>query len=255
MIDDNFNEQEQWDRVKGWMRDNGLWLLTGVLIGVLGLVGWQWWQKRVETQAQAASSQYQQVLEALEREDRTRAFTLIDQLRADQPRSPYADQADLVAARVNVEANELQLAAERLARVMNGTRDEQLKLIVRARLARVQAGQGNFDLALGTLAAAPAGAFAARFTEVRGDVLLAKGDKPGALAAYLKAQQEDTEGTLDTAALDLKIADLRADGVVEPTAAAAAPTPAAAAPGGAAPVAAPPGTSTPATATPGAVQP
>jgi predicted negative regulator of RcsB-dependent stress response len=58
VVDDFYSEQEQWERVKLWLRENGLWLLAGVVIGVLGLVGWRWWEQRIETQALAASSKY-----------------------------------------------------------------------------------------------------------------------------------------------------------------------------------------------------
>ena len=31
VVDDFYSEQEQWERVKLWLRENGLWLLAGVL--------------------------------------------------------------------------------------------------------------------------------------------------------------------------------------------------------------------------------
>ncbi len=221
MVDDFYSEQEQWERVKLWLRENGLWLLAGVLIGVLGLFGWRWWEQRVEQQAIAASAKYAQVLEALGRSDRTRAFTLVDELRKDQASSPYADQADLVAARALVESNELAKASERLTRVMNSSRDEELKLVARGRLARVQLAQGNPDQAIATLGGATAGAFAARFEDVRGDALYTKGDKPGALGAWRQALETDSTGTVDRESLELKIADLEGDGVIASKAAVA----------------------------------
>ncbi len=238
MVDEFYSEQEQWERVKLWLRENGLWLLAGVVIGILALVGWRWWEQRIETQALAASTKYSQVLEAFGRSDRTRAFTLIDELRKEHDASPYADQADLLAARSLVETNELAKAAERLTRVMNASRDDQLKLVARLRLARVQLAQGNPDIAIGTLDGAPAGAFAGRFEDVRGDALYAKGDKPGALRAWRKSIEADDAGTVDRSSVELKIADLAGDGVAEP-AVAAAPAAAAAGPGAAAPAAAP----------------
>lgn len=230
VVDEFYSEQEQWERVKLWLRENGLWLLAGVLIGVAGLAGWRWWEQRTEQQALEASAKYSQVLEAFGRSDRTRAFTLIGELRKDHASSPYADQADLLAARSLVETNELQKAAERLTGVMNASRDDELKLVARLRLARVQLAQGNPDMAIGTLDGAPAGAFAARYEEVRGDALHAKGDKPGALRAWRNAVETDTVGAVDRNSLELKIADVVGDGVAEPVAAAATPSMAPAAP-------------------------
>ncbi len=60
--------------------------------------------------------------------------------------------------------------------------------------------------ALKTLDAVDPGAFAARYAEVRGDALLAKGDRAGALQAYQAARSGGD--TVDNTLLDLKIDDL-----------------------------------------------
>ncbi len=222
-MDDYYNEQEQWERVKQWLRDNGLWLLAGVAIGVGALVGWRWWEERFERRAVEASTRYQQLLEAFGRGDRTRGVTLAEELRRDYASSPYADQSDLVLARSFVEAGELGNAVERLERVLRSSRDAELRHVARLRLARVQIAQGNADQALATLAAEETpGAFAPRYAEVRGDALFAKGDRAGALREYRAARSADQGGVLDAALLELKIADLVADGVVEAPAAPAA---------------------------------
>ena len=43
---------------------------------------------------------------------------------------------------------------------------------------------------------------------MRGDLLLAKGDRDGALREYLAARQGENDGRVDTEMLDLKIRDL-----------------------------------------------
>ncbi len=216
MDDEFYSEQEQWERVKAWVRENILWVVAGIAIGAAALTGWRWWTERQETRAVTASVRYSEALDAFGRSDATRALTIIDELRRDYPSSPYADQGELAAARSFVELNELDKAVERLTRIMNGSSDTQLRMVARYRLARVLLAQKKFDPAL---AAFPvdAGAFAARFQELRGDILLAKGDRTGALREYVAAKARevapDVEATLDMAGLDLKIADLRADGI------------------------------------------
>ena len=85
--------------------------------------------------------------------------------------------------------------------------DPELALVARLRLARVQLAQGNADQALKTLDAVKPGAFAARYAQVRGDVLLAKGDRDGALKAYREARSS-ADATIDVGLLDLKIGEL-----------------------------------------------
>jgi predicted negative regulator of RcsB-dependent stress response len=233
VIDDYYNEQEQWERVKQWLRENGPWLVVGVLLGLGALAGWRWWEQRQEARAQSASASYGLLLETLQSGDRAKGLVLADEIRKEHGASAYADQADLVAARALVETGEFGPANERLTRVMKGSKDPQLKLVARSRLARVQLAQGNADGAIATLAGAQPGAFGPLFESIRGDALYAKGDRPGALAAWRKAEADAAlfkgAPTVDLVALQLKIGDLLADGVKEPAAAAPAATPAAAA--------------------------
>ena len=85
-------------------------------------------------------------------------------------------------------------------------------MIARLRLARVLSAQGKHDEALTTLKVEEAGDFAPRFADARGDVLLAKGDRDGALreyqAARASASDKTKEGLVDIDLLDLKIRDL-----------------------------------------------
>ncbi|MEY2722072.1 MAG: hypothetical protein RL245_1107 [Pseudomonadota bacterium] len=221
MIDDYYNEQEQWERVKRWLRENGPWLIAGVVIGLGALAGWRWYESYVERRHVEASVAYSEILQTLERGDRVAALKAIDELRAEYGSSAYADQGDLLGARIHVDTNELGKAAERLTRVMTDADDPQLQLLARIRLARVQIAQNNAEAALKTLDGATAGGFAARFDEVRGDALLAKGDRAGALAAWRKAEaaagdRGERPATVDLEGLRLKIWDLESDGVKTP---------------------------------------
>jgi len=214
--DEFYSEQEQWERVKKWLRENGPWLVAGIVLGLAALAGWRWWEQRVERRAQEAGVAYERLLETLNKGDRDGGTKQADALRAEYSSSAYADQADFAIARALIESGELMQGAQRLTRVMDGSKDQELRLIARHRLARVQISLGKPDEALKMLSAAQPGTFAARYAEVRGDALFAKGDKAGALAEFRKAR--DTQAvagtaTVDAAGLELKIADLEADGI------------------------------------------
>jgi len=92
------------------------------------------------------------------------------------------------AARLEVENGLLPAALARLQKVLFATKDHELALVVRLRIARLQIGLGKPDEAMASLAAVEPGAFAGRYAEVRGDALWAKGDHPAALKAYKEAQ-------------------------------------------------------------------
>jgi predicted negative regulator of RcsB-dependent stress response len=212
-VDEFMSEQEQWEWLKSWLRANGLWILGGIGVGALIVSGWFWWGARTDRLGIEAGAKYTQITEALARGDNTRAQTLTAELERDYGSSPYADQARLLSARTAVEAGELDKAADLLKSIMDKTKDEQLALVARMRLARVQLAQGKADVALATLAAVQPGAFKARFDEVRGDILYAKGDKSGALSAYRAAREGAISQSSDAQLLELKIDDLVADNV------------------------------------------
>jgi predicted negative regulator of RcsB-dependent stress response len=206
-VEEYLNEKEQWERVLAWLREQGPWILGGVAIAVAIFGGWTYWQNRTQQRNLAAATHYEQVIDAFGRSDVNGGYRLADDLIKAYPGTAYADQANLAVARIQIENRQLDLAAARLGQVLASTQDAELALIARLRLARVQLAQGNADEALKTLDAVNPGAFAARYAEVRGDALLAKGDRDGALRAYREARSSGG-ATIDTGLLDLKIGEL-----------------------------------------------
>jgi predicted negative regulator of RcsB-dependent stress response len=225
-VEDYLSEKEQWEWLKAQVRENGVAVLGAIVIAIGAVFGWRWWQAHLDTARLAANSKYMSMVQALERDDRSQALVDLGELEREYPNSAYTDQARLLAGRVYVDTNELDKAAAELAQVSEHAKDRDLASIARLRLARVQISQGKSDAALATLGdAAGAGAFAARYHEVRGDALYAKGDKSGALNEYRSAQAADP-GT-DAQLLGLKVADLAsAAPPAVPAAAAVKPAPA-----------------------------
>jgi predicted negative regulator of RcsB-dependent stress response len=208
-VDDYLTEHDQWEALQRWMKENGAWIAAGVIIGAGALYGWRWWQDRVTARAQVAAAQYSELLSALGRDDEKHAIELSAQLQRDYSDTPYWDQAQLALARADVEHNALNQAAGRLQAVMERSGDKELRQVARLRLARVLLAQNKLNEALAVVdAAAATGAFVPRFNEVRGDILLAKGDRSGALLAYRAALTAAEPGVIDDGQLRLKINDL-----------------------------------------------
>jgi predicted negative regulator of RcsB-dependent stress response len=208
------SEDEQWDALKRWLKTNGPSILIMVAVALLGYFGWQWWQERQDQQARAAGVVYTQILADFDADQMDAALAGIEKLRKEYPGSAYVSPADLAAARVYVESDQLDKAIPYLERVANNASDKPLRPIARLRLARVQSAQGQHDKALATLGTADMGEFQSAYLEARGDVLFAKGDRPGALKEYEAARKlltpeaggQEGVGPL----LDLKISDLKA---------------------------------------------
>ena len=204
----DYSEAEQLEQAKSWLKANAIWIIAGIAIGAGGLAGWRWYQDRRDTQAEAASARYEELVDAFSRRDNVRGTTLLEELNREYAWTPYASLGTLIAARVQVEANELDKAAASLKSVMDTAKDDELKMVARLRLARVQSALGKHDEALNLLKVDNPGEFAPRLADARGDVLLAKGDRDGALREYTAARASGNDGRIDVDMLDLKIRDL-----------------------------------------------
>ncbi|HXS26457.1 MAG TPA: tetratricopeptide repeat protein [Steroidobacteraceae bacterium] len=207
-MDDYLSESEQVEQVKAWLRANVPWILAGIAVGGLAIVGWRWWQSHTDQLDLQAGAEYQQVLQAFNAGDKSRGLALVGDLERDHAGSPYTDQANLAAARVLVETNELDRAAQHLEAVERESHDPELATIARLRLARVQISLGKPDEALATLGAPLNGAFALRYHEVRGDAYFAKGQKAAALDEYRAARLAAGPTLAENDVLNLKIHDL-----------------------------------------------
>lgn len=211
-------DEEQVEALKQWWKNNGSSLLIGIGAALAIVFGWQAWQNYQAQQRTEAANQFVNLMNAFGSDDENRADTVVfmaQTLREDHADSAYAVYANLMLARVQLMQNDdaegavasLQWALEKSADTLP------LSLVVRSRLARAQMALEEFDAALATLDGADStDAFAAMFAELRGDILLAKGDQNGAREAYMDARNQD--GDNRSGVLELKLADLGVGGDV-----------------------------------------
>jgi predicted negative regulator of RcsB-dependent stress response len=99
----------------------------------------------------------------------------------------YAPRAALLLAKLNVGAKELKNAQTQLEWAAANSKEPAVKDVARLRLAGVQLDQKQYDAALKTLSATHSDAFAPRFDDLKGDVLLAQGKPAEAREAYQAA--------------------------------------------------------------------
>jgi predicted negative regulator of RcsB-dependent stress response len=208
MAEDYLTDDEQLEHVKRVVAENWVWVLGGVALGAALIFGYRFYEAQRNERALRASAQFGAMSAALERDDRNTSRQIADGLVKDFPTSPYADQAQLVIARLYVDEGQLAKAIAPLTAVMTASKDTELRHVARLRLARILIDQGKPDEAINTLAEDSWGAFAARAHEVRGDAFRAKHDMNGAMTEYKAALIGGDAGSVDSALLQLKIADL-----------------------------------------------
>jgi predicted negative regulator of RcsB-dependent stress response len=206
-VDEYLTEKEQIEEIKQWFKDNGWYLFGGAAIVILGYFGmdqYRAWQDRVGEQAAAIYLELRQVLDD---DDRETANGLLATLAAEYPGSPYLDQARLLLAEANLIRDPERAIAELTAVVDRGG-DDGLVNIARLRLARALAYQEQYDRALSVLNVPELGQFASSFSEVRGDIYAAMGNREAAAGAYTDALLGASNGSVNTEFVQLKLNDV-----------------------------------------------
>lgn len=204
-------DDEELAVIKDWWQQNGMPLLTGVVLALVAVFGWQGWQKYQSNQAHGASLVYQQLLEAAldpsGKPDAGKVAELAHTLKSDYAGTHYAQYGSLFVAKVAVEAGKLDDAASELQAIVDKPADDKLAELARQRLARVLAAQDKAEEALKLLNAKVEPAFAASREELKGDLLVQLGRADDAYAAYEKAKAALSEEAA-VGGLQMKLDDL-----------------------------------------------
>ena len=203
-MDEYLSEKEQVERIREWWRDNGWFLIGGAALGGLLLFGWNQYQAYQVRQAEQAAALYQSLEQAATDNKPDDAQTLLEKLRADYPSNAYTDQAGLLVARTLV-ISAPDRAADELRYVMEHSKEPEMSMIARLRLARVLEYRQEYDAALKLLAVSDPGTFSGRFNEVKGDIYAAQGKADDARNAYLAAMVANGAELLDRNFLQMKL--------------------------------------------------
>lgn len=190
----DLDEQERLDELKAWWKRWGNLVTIGLAVVIAAGAGWRYWQNRTVTQSLEAAAVYEKLTQSLAANDakgaREAGAMLIDQYKG----TAYAPRAALLLAKLNAGARDFKSAQAQLEWAASNSKEPAVKDLAHLRLAGVQLDQKQYDAALKTLSGTHSDAFAFRFHDLRGDVLLAQGKQADARAAYQAAfgkMQED----------------------------------------------------------------
>ena len=183
----DLEEQEQLSAIKAWWEKNGngvSWAAFAVAAVILGWQAWRWYEAR---EAASAGALYSAMVQAVDVKDNAKIRQIAGELIDKHGKSVNAELAAILAARAELNSGDTKSAMSKMEWAATKGSDEVVRDLARLRLATMQLDEKSYDAALKTLETAPAAAFMARFEDLRGDVLFAKGSLEEAKGAYKKA--------------------------------------------------------------------
>jgi predicted negative regulator of RcsB-dependent stress response len=218
----DLQEQEQVDQLKAFWKQYGnliTWTLTLALGGFAAWNGWNLWQR---DQAGKASAMFDELERAAQAGDAARSALIFADMKERFPRTAYAQQAALLAAKVQADKAQTDAALATLAWASDNG-DDELRTIARLRAAGLLMDKKQYEAALTQLDTAAQGKNAKQFEALladrRGDVLLALGKKDDARKAFEAAYKAMDEKIEYRRLIDAKLTALGA----APAASGAAP--------------------------------
>ena len=180
----DLQEQEQLDALKAFWNKYGnliTWLLVLVLGAFAAWNAWNYWQRE---QGMKAGGMFEELERASLAGDADKTGRVFADLKANFPRTAFAEQGGLLAGKLQFEKGQPDAAKASLAWVADNAAEEEIRTAARLRLAAVLTEGKQYEEALKVLAAATAPGFEALVADRRGDVLVIQGKKDEARLAY-----------------------------------------------------------------------
>jgi len=216
-VDDLLSEKEQIENMRTWWSEYGNYVIAGVAIGVILLYGINRFQTAKLDAQYAASALYDELTNLVVDGDVDTAETVIAQMMADYAETSYAAQSRLAMARLYMDENRDQDAANVLSDLVANNVGEEFKQVGRIRLAKIFLYQDKASDVVDLLEGMDQGAFAARNAEVLGDAYVALGRDRDAREAYQRALAETGGGaTVNQQFVQLKLLDLPQESFAAP---------------------------------------
>jgi len=201
-------DEETLEALKGWWKENGKSVIGGLIVGIAAIVGYKQWTSYQENQSQSASSIYQLMLETSTNKKSDEFYASGTELQLDFSGTPYASLASLAMAKKLIEENKYQEAIERLNWLISNSNDDGLKHIAKIRLARLLLSEKKVEQAFELVKDEKSASFKSEYSELRGDVYVAKQEYSLAMEAYKSALATNIKNKEKREFIEMKLHDI-----------------------------------------------
>lgn len=183
---DMLTEEEQIIALKEWWKKYGVYIVIGIVSGIIFYFAWSMWHTRSENARASAGYEYQMLVDALLNNDAQTAQGLVESEKYVQLPMPYGYVEKLIEAEMYVQQSKWDAAASSLQQAQVIADDAFFHQLVSVRLARIYLAQGKAQEALDLLSA-QSNTGNAEIYIVKGNAYQALNDNTNATIAYKEA--------------------------------------------------------------------
>ena len=187
MADDIFlTPEEQDERARKWLKDNGPALAIGIALGLAAIFGYEQYKDSVQSNAEQASALYQAALTEVSDSSLSDIDAQVKELKENYASSSYAAKAALLKAK-KLSISDLDAAYIELQWVIDNAAEVGLQHTARIRQAKIKLSQDDLTQARVLASFAPTQGFESNYSEVLADVNAREGNAEEARQFYQKA--------------------------------------------------------------------
>ena len=184
------NEDQIVEQFKNWWAQFGNYLITFLVIILVGVGGFRYWDTVQSNKAKDASVSFESVLELLNKGEKEKAKSLIKNIKQDFPNLAYTQLAMLLEANILVTENNYKDAEEILLELIESDPIKGLTQVAASRLARLYLAQEKPEKAMAVISDKAMDKVEGGLWELRADIAAAMGENEKALVLYNQALEQ-----------------------------------------------------------------
>lgn len=207
------SEEEQVEALKRWWKENSTATIVGLVMGIVIILGWNYWQDHKKAQSAQASATYDQLLKALDENKNDSVDKLAQRMQEQFKGTEYAAFSGLFQAKLKSQQGDFA-AAKQILKTIAAEPNKQLSNIAKIRLVRLMLATGEYEQGLQVINevdAKAAASYSANYDELVGDLYVALDRLDEARTSYQSALRNGQPSPL----LQFKIDDLTAQEKLE----------------------------------------
>lgn len=207
------SEEEQVEALKRWWKENSTATIVGLVMGIVIILGWNYWQDHKKAQSAQASATYDQLLKALDENKNDSVDKLAQRMQEQFKGTEYAAFSGLFQAKLKSQQGDFA-AAKQILKTIAAEPNKQLSNIAKIRLVRLMLTTGEYEQGLQVINEVDpksAASYSANYDELVGDLYVALDRLDEARTSYQNALRNGQPSPL----LQFKIDDLTAQEKLE----------------------------------------